>query len=173
MNIDDKNVISFEKYVESLGETYIYNSIGGEHWHTYWEKHMEPLYEIEYWKLINKVNIKDLVDDILERFDFENVENYMKAVNWTWQNRKTTPSIKNLKSCVLSLIGGMFEDDEFKYNPSTSSTGGFSVSIFLVNNKPYKIVVEFQMKDGNKFEEETKISTLRKKKLETIEKLIK
>jgi len=163
MKIDDKNVISFKDYQEKYTD-----KDRNENWHNYWETYLEPLYEIEYWKLIDKVNIRDLLEDIIERFDFETVENHMKSVNWTWQDRKTTPTIKNLKSCVLSLIGGICEKSTFTYNPSTSSTGGFYVSLFLINNKPYKIKVEFKKQNGEKITEETNIKLIRKKKLETI-----
>ncbi|MCF7866764.1 hypothetical protein K9L67_05985 [Candidatus Woesearchaeota archaeon] len=115
--------------------------------------------------------MRDLVEDILERFDFETVESYMKSVNWTWQDRKTTPTIKHLKSCILSLIGAICENGYNNYNPSTCSTGGFEIYIFKINNIPFKIKVEFQKEDGRKITEETKITIIRKKKLEAIEQV--
>jgi len=174
MEINKDDVISFEEFLESLGiNDKTGSSLSTGLWHTYWEIHMQPLYDIEYWKFIDKMKIRDLLEDVLERFDFKGVESYMKVVNWTWQDQKKTPTIKNLKSCVIGLIGSICEhrNSNSVHNPSKSSTGGFEVSLYFINDTPIKIKTEFQKKDGTNFVEESKITMIRKKKLEAIERL--
>lgn len=165
MKIDETSVISFEEY---QNPELNFN----QNWKSYWEYILEPLYEIEYWKLIKQFNSKDLIDDIFDRFDFETVQRYMESVNWRWQDNEKTPTIKELKSAVLSLIGSIFESETYyEHNPSWCESGGFRVSVFNINNRPFKIKVEFKKQDGTKIEEGTKLTLIRKKKLDAINKL--
>jgi len=159
VKIDEKLVISFDEYCKK----FLTND-----WNNYWDDVLKPLYEIEYWKIINKNNVKNLLEDIFEQFDFERVEKYMKSVNWTWNDRSSTPTIKELKSCVLNLVSEIVDKNKIIHNPSTISTGGFSVSLYFINNIPSKIKIEFSKNDGTKITKKTDLSIIRKKKLEKI-----
>ncbi len=59
-------------------------------------------------------------------FNWEEIEDYMKKVNWCWSDRKTTPTIFELQTCVISLIDTKRIENE---GLSWASSGGFEVVI--------------------------------------------
>ena len=65
------------------------------------------------------------IDDILDRFDWEKVQNYMLHVNWTWHipnsdNDKEVPSFSRLRRCAKGLLTDVASG---KYD--CVETGGF------------------------------------------------
>lgn len=140
----------------------------GAKWYNYWDDVMRPLYVIEYWKIIDKLSLRDLVEDILSRFDFQTVEEYMRSMEWRWSDKPTSPTIQDMKSTILELItDGIKYDDGNENSPGGMATGGFYVQYQKRNNIIYEIKITFkdELRGGFELEEKTKLSIIRKKKL--------
>lgn len=90
---------------------------------------------ISYSNIIPK-NIQEIIDGIIEDFDFTKVHNVMKYMNWEWCS-EGVPSIEKLKECVIELLerayNGYFErgNGECYY----LATGGFEASYMYDNNE--------------------------------------
>lgn len=65
---------------------------------------------------------QELIDEVMDNFDFKKVEQTMRFLNWTWVNE--VPNEKRLRSCVRDLIKTL-QDDE---NCGFTATGGFVVT---------------------------------------------
>jgi hypothetical protein len=61
--------------------------------------------------------------DILDRFDFGKVQDYMKATGWTWHGSPETPTIIDLMSTANMLLDNVIQSAE---PASNSGTGGFT-----------------------------------------------
>ena len=65
---------------------------------------------------------KKAIKEIMEEFDFARVRKVMLALDWTWLNAPSSPSIEELRGAAEKLlIKGVESADIFHY----SSTGGF------------------------------------------------
>ncbi len=79
----------------------------------------------------------EIVDNIINKFDFELVQAYMIVNKWTWKNEKKIPSIDYLKYVANSLLTEVIstseknESDEYTF----SSTDGFKASYYKRCNK--------------------------------------
>ena len=54
----------------------------------------------------------------------------MKSVDWFWSKKFESPTIEELKDCVITLI----PDDNFDYVGNGVSSGGFTVSLYYNEN---------------------------------------
>jgi hypothetical protein len=63
-------------------------------------------------------------------FDWESTYSYMKSVDWFWSKKFESPTIEELKDCVITLI----PDDNFDYVGNGVSSGGFTVSLYYNEN---------------------------------------
>lgn len=66
-------------------------------------------------------------------FDYEDVRKYMEEVNWFWNDGEKTPTIEELKDCVINLIPLIGYENE---NCGVMS-GGFTVKLCYKNNKAF------------------------------------
>jgi hypothetical protein len=62
-------------------------------------------------------------------FDWESVRSYMEETNWYWGNKLVSPTINELKDCVITLI----HSGDFDKVGSGWSSGGFTVELYYEN----------------------------------------
>lgn len=86
---------------------------------------------------INKKE-QELVDEILECFDFKNTYRAMKLLNWKWvhsQQPNGVPSINEIRNQASKRIESAIECAKESNNPNpeitySSSSGGFKASVW-------------------------------------------
>lgn len=66
----------------------------------------------------------------LTKFDFQEIATYMSEVSWTWNDNDRTPTIEELKDCVITLL----PMDDYENKENAFSSGGFTVNLFYKNN---------------------------------------
>lgn len=59
-------------------------------------------------------------------FDWDSVSKYMEETNWFWNDKGRTPTLDELKDCVITLI----PDGSFDYVGNALSSGGFKVTLY-------------------------------------------
>ncbi len=72
-------------------------------------------------------------------FDWESISSYMKSIDWFWSDNKISPTIKELKDCVITLI----PDGNFDYVGNGASSGGFTVSLYYNENDEAVCKIKF------------------------------
>lgn len=77
------------------------------------------------------VNERDIIDDILDNFDFEKVKKTMELLNWTWVDSTGVPSIPELRKRARSLLLECSEHGE-----CTAATGGLWASKHTYGGDP-------------------------------------
>lgn len=86
---------------------------------------------------MNDPKIQDIIDEVMDNFDFHKVHRVMKALNWRWVGATTTskiPDIPHIRREVRKLIKGVIEDEiDFAF------VGGFEVT----NDHQGAITVKF------------------------------
>ena len=65
------------------------------------------------------------LDQLLEKYNFENVHKVMTMLNWTWAG-KGVPTIEDMKGTVAYLFNELMRN---KKNPTYASTGGFHLEL--------------------------------------------
>lgn len=68
---------------------------------------------------------QDMIDEVMDNFDFDKVHKMMAAVGWKWAKEDggyTVPDIQRLKKAARYLIKKAIKDDVIDI-----STGGFEV----------------------------------------------
>jgi len=84
--------------------------------------------------------VNQMIDDIMDNFDFIKVQTVMEALNWQWAG-KGVPSIKQLKETAVYLLKGAAELRLGDYLESyweqgiINSTGGFQATAYCDENK--------------------------------------
>ena len=93
-------------------------------WNEYWSEICMDEYCAWY---IRKISIypKFLINLIneIKNFDFDKVSEHMKSVNWTWCDKKETPTIKEMIDCVFSLAHSLKTQND----KDGCYSGGFEV----------------------------------------------
>lgn len=77
-------------------------------------------------------NLHSLADDIVEHFDFANVQKVMQFLNWTWASTAGVPSIEKLKETARYVLDSAITEYEKRGFPDTGmycETGGFRATI--------------------------------------------
>lgn len=141
--VDESSYSSFEQYLEFAGYPNLspYTKLWSQLWHKYWEEIVKPLYIVKYWEIIDQYKCRDLVEGILEKFNFELIHNYMKMSGWTWHDEETSPKIQTLKSAILDLFTGIIDSPKTE---ACSSSGGFYVTCTKQGNLITEIKIEFK-----------------------------
>lgn len=69
---------------------------------------------------------QELIDEVMDNFDFGRVVKAMKAMDWEWFNGNgmSVPDEARARTCVRDLIKTLQEDKECNF----TATGGFNVS---------------------------------------------
>ena len=72
-------------------------------------------------------------------FDWESPYSYMKSVDWFWSRKSESPTIEELKDCVITLI----PDGDFNHVDNGLSSGGFTVSLYYNENSEAVCKIKF------------------------------
>ena len=84
--------------------------------------------------------INQMIDDIMDNFDFDRVQTAMEALDWQWAG-KGIPSIDELKETAVYLLKGASRLRLGEYLDSyweegiINSTGGFQATAYCDKNK--------------------------------------
>ena len=68
---------------------------------------------------------QDMIDEVMDNFDFESVQKMMAAVDWRWGNEEggdSVPDVADLRQSARRMI-----KDTFKEGVFAISSGGFQV----------------------------------------------
>jgi hypothetical protein len=63
---------------------------------------------------------RELIDEVMDNFDFEKVSVAMEALGWEWVALDAVPDKYHLRKCARSLLERVIKDN------LTISTGGFT-----------------------------------------------
>lgn len=66
------------------------------------------------------MNNQELIDEIMDEFDFDRVYKTMVALNWTWHSTNGVPNISDLRKSARGLLKSAVEYDQVMV-----SSGGF------------------------------------------------
>jgi hypothetical protein len=112
--------------------------------------------------------MRDIIEEAIENFDFERVENHMKQKNWSWGSNNTIPDKRKMIQNILELTTDIIDNNE-----NWCSSGGFKVCLLKINNVPSLYSIEFK-DDESEFIVKTDIplSIIRKKKLQLLKSKI-
>jgi len=104
------------KYGDKTRNTKVFNE--------YWDEVCRNEYYAWHVRKISRYPdfLVNLISEI-KKFDFEKVSDYMKSVNWTWNDRKESPTIEQMIDCVFSLAENLNGQDD----KDGCSSGGFLV----------------------------------------------
>jgi hypothetical protein len=75
-------------------------------------------------KKSRKKSNHDLIEDIMNDFDFDKVRKVMVVLNWHWSQVEQTPTVDEMKRTARRLLRDLCENDEIDF----VSTGGFEAS---------------------------------------------
>ena len=96
----------------------------------------------------------DMINEVLAHFDFEKVNEVMKAINWTWAGYKGVPSIKDLKESAEERLQNVIDQVLSPNNTEhyeigwISATGGFKATAWKhKDNTLARIQLEFIVTD--------------------------
>lgn len=64
--------------------------------------------------------MRELIEEITDEFDFEKVHRTMKALNWTWHDTDDVPTIGDLRRQARELLQELFRNDRYHL----TGTGG-------------------------------------------------
>jgi len=110
-----------------------------------------------------KLTVEDMIDEIMEEFDFVKVERIMFHLNWRWASEyKRTPNIDELKEAAEERLRDAAESrlgnfiDEYHELGITSATGGFKATAWCNEAKTEitGLKLEFIVADWDTFNEE-------------------
>ena len=73
---------------------------------------------------MNEVKARQAIEDVLARFDFKPVHEYMQRVGWMYFDSVSTPSIETLKEAARTVLQAVIESKDSKHG--AASTGGFT-----------------------------------------------
>jgi len=98
---------------------------------------------------------KELIDEVLKEFNFDNCKLIMEYLHWTWGFNNVSPSINELKESarerIENAIDGIKKSKDHSYHsPYSSSSGGLKATVY--KNRYGRIVnleLEFVLEDWN------------------------
>lgn len=84
------------------------------------------------------------IDDMLACFDFKKVEAVMWTLGWKWGlgEEASVPSIKEMKECVVDLVGMINAQHPEPSSAVHATSGGFTVTRFTDGSYKLQFVVE-------------------------------
>ena len=75
---------------------------------------------------------EQIIEDILDEFDFSKVQEVMEALHWTWHDSDGTPTLGQLRKKARFLLKECMNVPEF-----STATGGFWASKKTFDGQPY------------------------------------
>jgi len=109
------------------------------------------------------------INYILDNFNFTEVNRVMTILDWHWWSAvNKVPSVDELKKEAKRMLSDVYDNEYI-----SSSTGGFKVTKFEDHLELLFIISDYSSSNLNLTEEYLKLKEkkVRKKKLETIQKL--
>jgi len=73
-----------------------------------------------------------IIEDILDEFDFNEVQKAMALLEWTWGNPSEYPSIGELRKTARGLLKWLIP-----HETAANGTGGFYAEKRTIDGKPY------------------------------------
>jgi hypothetical protein len=73
-------------------------------------------------------------------FDWESIHLHMEENNWFWHDNSVSPTIEEMKDCVITLI----PENRFDTIGNAVSSGGFTVSLYYDENCNSICKIEFK-----------------------------
>ena len=138
----EKPKMTYDEYLKSIGTDYFTAAKTKDVWNNYYNKYHRDQYQA--FKIRNLTKHPHLLHAFLNEFgsfDWVKVRDYMKSVNWTWSDHDLTPTIEELKDCVIGLI----PCDNYDNTENDLMSGGFYVSLYYLEGKPV-CKIEFKEK---------------------------
>jgi hypothetical protein len=91
------------------------------------------------------------IENILDEFDFNRVQETMEALDWQWWDVEGIPSISDLRRRARSLLEDVYnKSDEHLV---TTSTGGFEASrVMMVGDLNKYLSLKFVVAEFDNFE---------------------
>jgi hypothetical protein len=102
------------------------------------------MHEYQAYKIMTLCKEPDLLNAFLlefSSFNWVEVEQYMKSVNWYWKDNKRTPTIDELKDCVITLLNTDYVSD------GACMSGGFHLYLYYKDKLPICKIL-FEKEDG-------------------------
>ncbi len=91
-----------------------------------------------------KKDREQLIDEIVECFDWERVQDTMQKLDWTWASSEgETPSIGKLISTASRLLRDAYDGAEKEQETHLSGTGGFEAVCHVDKHGMYRLVLRF------------------------------
>lgn len=99
--------------------------------------------------------LEDMIDEIIEHFDFDKVQTAMAALDWKWgstQEGLSSPTIKELKKAARERLENAAKarlgDYKFTYweIPILSSSGGFEARAWCNESKTQIVTLDLSFK---------------------------
>lgn len=101
---------------------------------------------------------RDVIDEIMDNFDFHKVERVMTALGWTWSRRGDLtdmyqPDVSELRTRARQLmrqcVEGMLTGNHQEF---TNETGGFLVRAWHGDNGKIYIRLDFTVENWDNFD---------------------
>jgi hypothetical protein len=91
-----------------------------------------------------KKDREQLIDEIVECFDWERVQDTMQKLDWTWASSEgETPSIGKLISTASRLLRDAYDGAEKEQETHLSGTGGFEAVCHVDKDGMYRLELRF------------------------------
>jgi len=91
-----------------------------------------------------KKDREQLIDEIVECFDWERVQDTMQKLDWTWASSEgETPSIGKLISTASRLLRDVYDGAEKEQETHLSGTGGFEAVCHVDKDGMYRLELRF------------------------------
>ena len=132
--LKEKDIIDFETFCSNNNIDQLKIS-GSKKWseifYLYYAKYRRNEYQA--YKIRTLCQEPDLLNAFLlefSSFNWQEVEQYMKSVNWHWKDNDRTPTIDELKDCVITLLTTDYISD------GACSSGGFYLYLYYKEKLP-------------------------------------
>jgi hypothetical protein len=122
--------VEFKNYKPELNVDGVFNQDLFDEWYSLYRRN-----QYEAFKMIKLCKHPHLLNAFMNEFgsfDWESVRSYMEETNWFWSKNLTSPTIEQLKDCVITLI----PEDNFDWVGNAISSAGFTVELYYNECEP-------------------------------------
>lgn len=122
--------VEFKNYKPELHSGVGFNQELFDEWYSLYRKNEYEAFKIL--KLCKHPHLLNAFMNEFSSFDWDSVCSYMEETNWFWGKNFTSPTIEELKDCVITLI----PESDFDFVGNAMSSGGFTVTLYYEECKP-------------------------------------